>query len=376
MPVQKRGSLLWVPIGRVWFLRLPLCCAESAQRWQRDMLFSKFLTFPAMLSVTDHWCHWSLIVVAVLSIWPLDFIGTASYSNRKSYDGDPSHRPNGSQRIPAVQGWHHPSPDRYALGRGDASAVGEEQGAFVTFGPFGHEFLKNSGECDRFEDMLTTLSYQDMRQGRVTSSAHQMDTSIHWHPLAHSGYANYATVSTVSIGLHRSPSVSIGLHRSPSVSIGLSRLCSKHFETMLLRVASQGSHGSPSLRPDVHWSLGARRSTWLPKGILAYLGSWQLTQPGTMPGMSCWDPCVWNGSVAEKTVEELRRGEQRWEVFRKCVKRWNEARRGEVRRVEARWAWMRLDSARKMCFFRVKACQWLWRSTLVLEWETFWKCAR
>ena len=55
-------------------------CPFAAQRVPRDgsvttlfssfewsskpfMLFSKFLTFPAMLSVTDHWCH--LIVVAV-----------------------------------------------------------------------------------------------------------------------------------------------------------------------------------------------------------------------------------------------------------------------------------------------------------------------
>ena len=252
-------------------------CPFAAQRVPRDgsvttlfssfewsskpfMLLSKFLTFPAMLSVTDHWCH--LIVVAVLSIWPLDFIGTASYSNRESYDGDPSHRPstrpNGSQRIPtdpngsqriqripAVQGWHHPSPDRYALGRGDASAVGEEQGAFVTFGPFGHEFLKNSGEC---------LRHCHIKTCDREESHHQL---IKW-TLASTGALRVCQLC------HGCATVSIGLHRSqPFV-----------FETFRNHVASQGSHGSAILRPDVHWSLGARRSTWLPKGILAP-GSWR-----------------------------------------------------------------------------------------------------
>ena len=73
-----------------------------------------------------------------------------------------------------------------------------------------------------------------------------MDTGIHWHPLAHSGYANYATVSTVSIGL--------------------SRLCPKHFETMLLRKApmdrpafDQMSIGA-SVRVAAH---GFRKASWL-----------------------------------------------------------------------------------------------------------------
>ena len=146
--------------------------------------------------------------------------------------------------------------------------MGEEQGAFVTFGPFGHEFLKNSGECLRHCDIKTCDRLE---------SHHQL---IKW-TLASTGALRVCQLC----------------HGCATVSIGLSRLC------WLPPVASQGSHGSPSLRPDVHWSLGARRSTWLPKGILA---------PADAAGDDAWD--VMLGSMCMKRKrrrKNSRRAEKR-----------------------------------------------------------------